>query len=108
MCILELRANKVEFDVIRTGYHYTRCDVELSTSLEVVPSSFYTADWIKNRVASQQYGERWLKSKRTLFLAVKSAPLPTETNYIINPAHPKFTHLTFQHPASVPLDLRVT
>ena len=108
MCILELRANKVEFDIIRTGYHYTRCDVELSASLEVVPSSFYKPDWIKNKIASQRYGEQWLLSKRTLFLAVKSAPLPTETNYLINPSHPDFAQLTFHHPESIPLDLRVT
>lgn len=108
MCIFELRANKVEFDVIRTDYHFTRCDADLTTSLEVVPDSFYTLDWTTNKIASQQYGENWLKSKRTLFLAVKSAPLPTETNYLINPSHPDFVRLTFISPEPIPLDLRVT
>ena len=108
MCIFELRANKVEFDIIRTGYHFTRCDAEISRSLEVVSDAFYAPDWTINKTASQKLGEDWLKSKRTLFLAVKSAPLPTETNYIINPSHPDFASIRFTSPESIPLDLRVT
>ena len=108
MCILEICANKVEFDIIRTGYHYTQCDVEISTSVEVVPASFYTPDWTINRVASQQYGEGWLKSKRTIFLAVKSAVLPTELNVLVNTAHPNFGSLAFSDPNPVPLDPRLT
>lgn len=108
MCIFELRANKVEFDIIRTGYHFSRCDVDLTSSMEVVPDSFYTPDWTTKKAASQKLGEDWLKSNRTLLLAVKSAPLPTETNYIINPSHPKFSQLAFTTPKHIPLDLRVT
>ncbi len=108
MCIFELRANKVEFDIIRTGYHFSRCEADLASSLEVVPDSFYTQEWTTNKAASQKLGEKWLNSNRTLFLAVKSAPLPTETNYIINPLHPKFSQLTFTIPKPIPLDLRVT
>jgi RES domain-containing protein len=107
MCIFELRANKVEFDVIRTEYHFIRCDTDPSRSLEIVPDDFYTENWTLDKKASQAYGESWLKSKRTLFLAVKSAPLPTETNYIVNPSHPDFSGLAFSPPAAVPLDLRI-
>jgi RES domain-containing protein len=108
MCIFELRAHGVEFDTIRNGCHYTRCDVDVSTSLEVVPNVFYVPDWTLDRKASQSYGEDWLKSKRTLFLAVKCAPLPTETNYIINPEHPGFSRLVFSPPVDVPLDVRIS
>jgi RES domain-containing protein len=107
MCIFELRANKVEFDFIRTGYHFTRCDVE-SGSVEIVPEEFYVEDWTINKKASQEYGKSWLKSNRTLLLAVRSAPLPTETNYIVNPSHPSFSGLVFSPPASIPLDLRIS
>lgn len=108
MCLFGLRANKVEFDIIRTGYHFTRCDADPSSSLEVVPDAFYEKGWTLNRRESQRYGGDWLKSKRTLFLAVKSAPLPTETKYLINPAHPGFSGLRFSPPEGVPLDLRIT
>jgi len=107
MCIFELRANKVEFDVIRTDYHFTRCDTDPSGSLETVPEDFYAKNWTLNKKASQEYGKEWLKSRRSLFLAVRSAPLPTETNYIVNPSHPDFAGLTFSRPAAVPLDLRI-
>lgn len=108
MCIFELRANGVEFDTIRNGYHYTRCEVDADSSLEVVPDSFYVPDWTLNKKASQAFGEDWLKTKRSLFLAVKCAPLPTETNYIINPGHVGFSGIVFSPPAPVPLDSRIS
>jgi RES domain-containing protein len=108
MCIFELKAHGVEFDTIRNGCHYTRCEAEIAASLEVVPDSFYLPDWILARKSSQNYGGDWLKSKRSLFLAVRCAPLPTETNYLINPAHPGFSSLVFSHPADIPLDIRIS
>ncbi len=108
MCIFELRANKVAFDAIRTEYHFTRCDVDPSISLEIVPDTHYSKDWVLNKGESQRYGVDWLKSKRTLFLAVRSAALPTEINYLINPAHTGFSSLIFTPPEGIPLDLRIT
>jgi len=61
-----------------------------------------------DKKATQKYGKEWLKSNRTLFLAVKSASLPTETNYIVNPSHSGFSGLVFSPPAAVPLDLRIS
>ena len=34
-------------------------------------------------------GDEWVASKRTLVLAVPSAVLPEETNFLINPLHPE-------------------
>lgn len=107
MCIFELRANKVEFDIIRSAYHFTRCDVDPSGSLETVPDTFYAKNWTLDKRKSQAYGEDWLQSRHTLFLAVRSAPLPTETNYLVNPAHADFSGLIFTPPEGVPLDLRI-
>ena len=37
----------------------------------------------------QQYGDRWLAEGRSLLLAVPSAVVPEEMNYLLNPAHPE-------------------
>jgi putative toxin-antitoxin system antitoxin component (TIGR02293 family) len=95
------------FAALRRTYHFTSCEAVVGDSLEAIPATFYRPDWVFNRKASQKYGADWLRSKRTLFLAVRSAPLPTETNYLINPAHPGFASIEFADPASIPLDIRI-
>jgi RES domain-containing protein len=39
-------------------------------------------------------GERWLREARTVALAVPSAVIPHERNFILNPAHAAFAKLT--------------
>lgn len=40
-------------------------------------------------VALQYFGTQWLVEHRTALLAVPSAIIPGETNYLLNPAHPE-------------------
>lgn len=37
----------------------------------------------------QNFGTQWLIERRTAILAVPSAIIPGETNYLLNPAHPE-------------------
>lgn len=39
---------------------------------------------------TQIFGDDWVRSMRSAILAVPSAVIPTETNYLLNPAHPDF------------------
>ncbi|PTX94502.1 RES family NAD+ phosphorylase [Opitutus sp. ER46] len=50
------------------------------------------ADWRAEPVgaASQRFGAEWLAAGRTAVLAVPSALIPLEENYVLNPAHPEF------------------
>jgi RES domain-containing protein len=43
--------------------------------------------------ASMRYGSRWLRSGRTAVLEVPSAIVPSERNYLLNPAHADFARL---------------
>lgn len=45
--------------------------------------------------ATQQIGDQWLASGHALALAVPSAIVPDESNYLLNPAHPAFGRLRF-------------
>ena len=49
------------------------------------------ADWdIVGSPSAIVYGERWLREQRSLVLAVPSVILRSETNFVINPRHPRF------------------
>jgi len=108
MCVLELRANSVSFAAIRREYHYV--DIEFDTKrFEVmeVPESFYSKNWTLNRKLTQKYGSEWFKTGKYSILKVYGAVLPTDSNFILNVAHPDFLKLKFPKPMKIPLDSRI-
>lgn len=108
LSVLELRANAVSFTSIRDEFHYTFLEIKNDLiSIEEVPESLYIKNWILNRKLTQQYGDEWFKSSRTLLLKVKSAVLPIDSNFILNTNHPDFSLLKFPKPLKIPLDPRV-
>lgn len=52
-------------------------------------------NWRAEPVAaeSQKFGAAWYEGGRTAVLAVPSAIIPEETNYVLNPAHPDFAKI---------------
>jgi RES domain-containing protein len=44
--------------------------------------------------ACRKLGSQWLEQAKTAVLAVPSAVIPDETNYILNPHHADFKQLT--------------
>ena len=53
---------------------------------------------------TQRTGDGWLASGRALALAVPSAIVPEESNYLLNPAHARFHRLKFGRPVPFILD----
>ncbi len=45
-------------------------------------------DWIRDENATRRIGERWRQGASSCLLAVPSAILPEESNFVINPQHP--------------------
>jgi RES domain-containing protein len=56
---------------------------------------------------TQRLGDEWLARGRMLALAVPSAIVPEEQNYLLNPAHPAFAKLDVGAPARFVLDPRL-
>ena len=56
---------------------------------------------------TQRIGDEWLASGRALALAVPSGIVPEESNYLLNPAHPRFGRLKFGRPMPFLLDPRL-
>lgn len=66
-----------------------RLDVaSLSPNWRTYPASTSTRD----------LGAAWVQGAQSAILAVPSALVPTETNYLINPAHPDFSRLHIGSP----------
>ena len=57
--------------------------------------------------ATQRIGDEWLGSGHALALAVPSAIVPEESNYLLNPAHPAFGRLRFGRSEPFLLDPRL-
>jgi RES domain-containing protein len=52
-------------------------------------------------------GTRWVAEGKTTILAVPSAVVPHEKNYLLNPAHPRFREITLGKPEPLSLDSRM-
>jgi RES domain-containing protein len=52
-------------------------------------------------------GDLWVAQGSSLVLRVPSVIVPTEFNYILNPAHPAFADLTIGEPMPFPFDPRL-
>ena len=67
------------------------------------------ADWrlINRRDALQRIGRDWLAQGRSAVLAVPSAVLPAERNYLLNPRHPDFSRIVIGEPEALETDLRL-
>lgn len=52
-------------------------------------------------------GDRWMREARSAVLAVPSAIIPTETNFLLNPSHPDFRRIRIGKPALFQFDPRM-
>ncbi|MBA3544074.1 MAG: RES domain-containing protein [Chthoniobacterales bacterium] len=57
--------------------------------------------------ATMQFGDQWVREERSLILAVPSVILPSERNFLLNPAHPKFRQLRRHKPVEFAFDDRL-
>lgn len=57
--------------------------------------------------ATQHLGDQWIQQANTPILAVPSAIVPTETNYLLNPTHPTFKKIKIHKPMPYSWDQRL-
>ncbi|MVM34545.1 RES domain-containing protein [Spirosoma sp. HMF4905] len=57
--------------------------------------------------ACQRIGEEWLRNGRSAILKVPSAIIPSEWNFLLNPAHPDFTRITLLQTEAFAFDPRI-
>jgi RES domain-containing protein len=57
--------------------------------------------------ATMGLGDMWMREKRSAVLAVPSAIVPAETNFLLNPLHPEFGKIRIHKPKEFILDPRL-
>ena len=66
------------------------------------------ARWYQTRDDSlRRFGDEWIRRGASVGLLVPSAAIRGEWNILINPAHPDFSSVTFEEPASFEFDVRM-
>jgi RES domain-containing protein len=64
--------------------------------------------WYATRDESlRRFGDEWVHAGQTVALLVPSAAIRGEWNMLLNPAHPDFRKIRFQHPKVFEFDVRM-
>ncbi len=91
--------------------HYVLIPAHLSknVSMESLDATDLPRDWRTHvsREALQTLGGDWLRQSRSCVLAVPSAVMPAELNFLINPLHPDFKLILQGEPELMNTDMRL-
>jgi len=80
-----------------------------NVSMEILDATTLPRDWRSHagREALQNLGGEWLRQSRSCVLAVPSAVMPAELNFLVNPLHPDFKHISLGEPETLNTDMRL-
>ncbi len=69
----------------------------------------FPADWnqVPHGQTSQQFGDKWISGRKSLVMQVPSVVVPVEFNFVINPHHPDFHHISYREFNLVAFDERL-
>jgi RES domain-containing protein len=73
-------------------------------SEEDLPSNWDAWPW---PASTQRIGSRWFEEQKSVVLAVPSAVVPHQRNYLLNPTHPQLESLEIGEPEPFPIDRRL-
>jgi RES domain-containing protein len=99
----------VQDEPLRARYVVIPATLPDGMAIERVDASRLPSDWrtVRRVEHLRTIGAAWAASKRTMVLAVPSAVLPDETNYLLNPLHPEFKRLRTGRPGTLLTDARL-
>ncbi len=99
----------VQDDPLRAHYVLIPAHVPDMVSREEMDINALPAGWRnqEERTQLQALGASWLRESRSCVLAVPSAVVPAELNFLINPLHPDFTRIKLGEPEPLETDLRL-
>ncbi|MGD0734733.1 MAG: RES family NAD+ phosphorylase [Terracidiphilus sp.] len=94
----------VHFSAIPRDFILTEILVPENLAIVRCEAATLPVGWNANSITAQTQalGQAWIQTGRSAILSVPSSVIPTERNFILNPAHPAFRRIRFQ--PSVPFD----
>ena len=99
----------LEVEDVGAMFSFIRADVPTDANIEYLEMDRLPPDWRNIPAPSTlaAIGDRWFRSRETAILAVPSAIIPVEYNYLINPTHPDFAKFSLGSPQPFELDPRL-
>lgn len=99
----------VQDDPLRAHYMMIPATLPDTLVIERIDASRLPADWraLPAPESLQAMGSEWARLKNSAVLAVPSAVIPAETNYLLNPAHPTFAEIEIGEAQPFITDLRL-
>lgn len=99
----------VQDQPLRARYIMIEARIPSGATIDRVSVNDLPSDWreIGARDKLQRIGGEWAKRRSAAVLAVPSAIVPAESNYLLNPLHPDFKRIKIGKPDTVETDLRL-
>ena len=99
----------VQDQPLRARYVIFETRIPAGMAIDHVRVDHLPSDWreITARAKLQAIGAEWARKRNTAVLAVPSAIVPAESNYLLNPLHPDFKRIRIGKPTTVETDLRL-
>ena len=99
----------VQDDPLRARYVMIPATIPKGVMIKRVSVETLPADWraLAAREQLQAIGTAWAKQLSGAVLAVPSAVIHTEVNYLLNPLHPAFAKIEIGEPQTFITDLRL-
>jgi RES domain-containing protein len=109
LAILELFVHLNVPNVERDFFVAIKAEIPDNLDVEYMNIDRLASDWYlsSSKSSLQALGDEWMDSTRTPILAVPSAIVPQEFNYLINPLHPQFDRLIIARPQPFNFDTRM-
>jgi RES domain-containing protein len=99
----------VQDQPLRARYVMIEARIPSGVTIDRVSIDDLPSDWreIGARQKLQAIGAEWARKRNSAVLAVPSAIVPRESNYLLNPLHPAFNRINIGKPSTVETDLRL-
>jgi len=99
----------VQDEPLRARYVMIEARIPKGTTIDRVRIEDLPPDWrdIAGREKLQTIGTEWARKRSSAVLAVPSAVIPVETNYLLNPLHADFRRIRIGKPQKFETDLRL-
>lgn len=99
----------VQDEPLRARYVMIEARIPKGVKIDRVKPEDLPADWrsVAARDNLQTIGTEWARKRNGAVLAVPSAVIPDETNYLLNPLHADFRRIRIGKPQRFETDLRL-
>jgi RES domain-containing protein len=89
-------------------FKYVAFPIEFGEALVASPGKL-PADWVLEPPgpAGKAIGDAWVRAETSAVLAVPTVLIPSEINYLLNPAHPDFKKISIGRPQPFAFDPRL-